>query len=231
MSDERIPVDAARWGEWVRTGADYWNMVSRSFVVFRRNSQELTRILDRPRADIGFSLKLSSDHSTDTTEFWDEVDQRLHNELASAVSLVDHTRRLLTHFEPDVPDVVASYRERNAGVMALNETRFLRDLRNYLLHYGVAPIIQSISFRQTEEVTEWNHNIKLKASRLLEWREWNRQSREYLVSFGDSDGPALRDDVVVYVSAMQELFSWLFSQRVPINTDPRVRKRFRVQSD
>jgi len=45
MSDERIPVDAARWGEWVRTGADYWNMVSRSFVVFRRNSQELTRIL------------------------------------------------------------------------------------------------------------------------------------------------------------------------------------------
>jgi len=86
-------------------------------------------------------------------------------------------------------------------------------------------------FAQTEEVTEWNHNIKLKASRLLEWREWNRQSREYLVSFGDSDGPALRDDVVVYVSAMQELFSWLFSQRVPINTDPRVRKRFRVQSD
>jgi len=75
--------------------------------------------------------------------------------------------------------------------MALNETRFSEICANYLLHYGVAPIIQSISFRQTEEVTEWNHNIKLKASRLLEWREWNRQSREYLVSFGDSDGPAL----------------------------------------
>jgi len=96
-------------------------------------------------------LKLSSDHSTETAEFWDEVDQRLHNELASAVSLVDHTRRLLTHFESDVPDVVASYRERNAGVMALNETRFLRDLRNYLLHYGVAPIIQSISFARPKK--------------------------------------------------------------------------------
>jgi hypothetical protein len=231
MSNERIPVDAARWGEWVRTGADYWNIVTRSYVVFRRNSQELTRILDRPRADIDFSMKLSSDHSSETAEFWDEVDQRLHNELASAVSLVDHTRRLLGYFEPDVPDIVASYHERNSGVMALNETRFLRDLRNYLLHYGVAPIIQSISFRQTEEMSEWNHHIKLKSSRLLEWREWSRQSREYLVSFGDSDGPVLRNDVVVYVSAMQELFSWLFSQRVPINSDLRVRQRFRVQAE
>ncbi len=53
---------------------------------------------------------------------------------------------------------------------ALDETRFLRDLRNYLFHYGVAPIIQSISIRKTEELAEWNHNNKLKASRLVEWR-------------------------------------------------------------
>jgi hypothetical protein len=227
MNHDQAPVDGARWGEWLRAGADYWQIVTRSFVVFRRNSQELTRILDRPRVDLPFSLELSSDISSATAEFWDEVDQRLQNELASAISLVDHTRRLLEYFEPDVPDVVAEYHERNTAVTALNESRFLRDLRNYLLHYGVAPVIQSITFQRHEDGDEFNHHIKLKTSRLLEWEKWSKQSRDYLVAFGEDDGPILRDDVMVYVTAMHDLFSWLFSQRVPIFNDPRVYDRFR----
>lgn len=230
MDEPQRPIDGSLKGAWVRAGVARWNVVTRSYTVFRRNSQKLTRILDRVRVDFAFSMQLSGDDTSETREFWDEVDQRLHNFLASAVSLVDHTRRLTKFFALDVPDIVAEYEVRNATVTELDETSFLRDLRNYLLHFGVAPLLQTLNFNRGEDAETLDHLLKLNAARLLEHDKWSAQSKRYLGGFADRDGPVLRDDVVVYAMAMQDLFSWLFTQRVPIFNDPRVNDRFRMKS-
>lgn len=229
MAQPQRPIDGSQKGAWVMAGVVRWNVVTRSYTVFCRNSQELTRILDRLRVDVAFSIQLSGDDTPVTREFWDEVDQRLHNFLASAVSLVDHTRRLTSFFAPDVPDIVAEYDRRNAMVTTLAETTFLRDLRNYLLHFGVAPLLQTISLSSIDSHAGRDHLLKLNAVRLLEHDKWSARSKRYLGDFPDRDGPVLRDDVVVYATAMQDLFSWLFAQRTPIFNDPRINDRFRLK--
>ena len=224
MTEEARPVDGAKWGAWVHGGAERLDSLGRSWTVFARNTDELLEVLDRPNNDVAFSMVLMGDDRDAIGPFWSEVDQRLHNALASAVSLVDHTRPLLEYLGSDVPAIVSEYTERNAKIMAMNETKFLRKLRNYLLHYGSAPILQSISLNSS------HHSLKLNAARLLEWSEWNVQMREYLSGFGDNDGPLLREDVATYARAMYEMFSWLFGQRVSIFNDPDVLERFRIDA-
>jgi hypothetical protein len=140
--DER-PVDGSRWGEWVRAGSERWAVVGRSYSVFARNTSELMNLLNIPNTNTAVALQLMGDDREATAPYWDELDQRLHNQLASAVSLVDHQRRLLSYYEADFPALVAEYTSRNDGIIGMNEAAFLRDLRNYLLHYGAPPIIQT----------------------------------------------------------------------------------------
>jgi hypothetical protein len=125
---------------------------------------------------------------------------------------------------------VAEYERRNAIVTELDESRFLRDLRNYLLHFGVAPLLQTLTFGRGEEAEAFHHLLKLNAARLLEHDKWSSRSKRYLGGFPERDGPVLRDDVVVYATAMQDLYLWLFAQRIPIFNDPRVNDRFRTRS-
>jgi hypothetical protein len=134
-NDDSRPVDGTRWGKWVRAGNERWEEVRRSWSVFVRNTNELVDLLKIPATDINASLQLMSDDRDATALYWEQLDQRLHNQLASAVSLVDHTRRLLTYYETDIPALVAEYNRQNTIVTEMNETAFLRDLRNYLLHY------------------------------------------------------------------------------------------------
>jgi len=223
MADDTRPVDGARWGEWVRAGSERWEVVRRSLGVFTRNTTELIDLLNRPAADMAFALQLMGDDRATTDAFWDELDQRLHNHISSAVSLVDHTRRLLHYYEAYVPALVKEYERRNAIITEMRETAFLRDLRNYLLHVGMAPIIQTLDLGSTH-----GHHVKLSAARLLEWPKWSARSHAYLSSFADRDGPVLGRDVVAYANAMSDPFTWLFQQRQAVHNDPTVMNRFRM---
>jgi hypothetical protein len=202
-----------RWGAWVRDGSERWDVVRRSLSVFTLNTNELMDVLNRPRADPALALRLLNDDAgEETLPFWDELDQRLHNPLSSAVSLIDHTRRLLNYYEADFPTVVADHEARNATIREMNETAFLRDLRNYLLHYGAAPVMQSIRLG-TSEGSAIGYSVKLSPRRLLEWDKWSPTSRTYLSSFPARDGPVLGQDVAVYATAMSRVFTELLNQR------------------
>lgn len=215
-------------GQWVRAGSDRWEVVRRSWSVFVRNTTELIDLLKTPATDIAVSLQLMGDDREATASFWEELDQRLHNQLASAVSLIDHTRRLLDYYEADVPTLVAEYQRQNAVVTGMDEASFLRDLRNYLLHYGSPPVIQSLSLGPAGDTGTTGHSIKLSAARLGEWDGWKSRSRSYLSSFADRDGPVLGQDVAAYANAMSKLFTWLFQQRQAVHSDEHVLDRFRI---
>ena len=144
VDDDDRPVDGNLWGQWVRAGAERWEVVRRSWSIFVRNTTELVSILSLPTTNMVVSLQLMGDDHEATSLFWEELDQRLHNQLSSAVSLVDHTRRLLDYYEDDCPTMVTAYKDRNTLVTEMREASFLRDLRNYLLHYGVPPVLQTL---------------------------------------------------------------------------------------
>lgn len=229
MADPR-PVNGTIWGEWVRAGSERWEVVRRSWAIFVRNTNELIELLDIPTTNVHFSLLLMGDDRETTAKFWEELDQRLHNQLASVVSLTDHTRRLLAYYEADIPAFVDEYKKRNDAIRNMTQASFLRDLRNYLVHYGTPPVIQSMSLGPVNDSGEAAHSVKLSAPRLLAWNKWSSLSKCYLSSFADRDGPVIRTDVTIYANSMSELFTWLFEQRIPNNQDENALKRFRIDS-
>lgn len=226
MVDER-PIDGSRWGEWVRAGSERWEVVGRSYSVFARNTTELMNLLNVPTTDTMVGLQLMGDDHEATAPYWEELDQRLHNQLSGAVSLVDHTGRLLDYYEADFPTMVAGFQSRNTSITEMNETAFLRKLRNYLLHYGAAPVLQTFELGQTE-IRRGRYLLKLSAEQLLKWDGWKVAARSYLSSFGDRDGPVLGRDVATYATAMGELYSWLLQQRQVVMDGASVPDRFRM---
>jgi hypothetical protein len=229
--DDPRPVNGNLWGQWVKGGNEHWDVVLRSWSVFRRNTSELIDLLNTSATDIGLALQLVTDDPRTPMPFWEELDQRLHNQVASAVSLVHHTRPLMDYYKADTPAMVAEYERRNKCIIEMNEAAFLRDLRNYLLHYGVPPVVHTFSLGPTTSTGATGHVVKLSAAHLLKWSEWKAQSRRYLSSFPDRDGPVLGQDVAAYANAMSGLFHWLFQQRQVVNRDPDVLNRFRIGSD
>jgi hypothetical protein len=225
--DDPRPINGRLWGAWLGAGKDRWDVVRRSWSIFVRNTTELIDLLKIPATNIAFSLQLMNDDQ-EVMPFWQELDQRLHNQVAGAVSLVDHTRRLLDYYATDFPTMVAEYKRRNEGVTEMSEAAFLRDLRNYLVHYGTAPVIQSLALGQINDVGMSGHSLKLSSKSLLEWGGWKARSRDYLSTFADRDGPVLGKDVAAYANVMSELFRWLFEQRPVVNSDANVPDRFRI---
>lgn len=208
LAEESAPLDGKRWGEWIRAGSERWDVVIRSWSVFARNTEELIRLLNVPTMDFAVALQLMGDDREATKPFWEELDQRLHNQVASIASLVDQTRRLLDYYRADASDVLAEYEVRNTVTRAMPEGAFLRKLRNYLLHYGVAPILQELSLNMGGVVTAGTtgvtgHTIKLSAQRLLEYDGWCAASRSYLQSYGERDGPLIGRDVTAHWTAMR----------------------------
>jgi hypothetical protein len=80
--------------------------------------------------------------------FWEEFDQRLHNLLPSAVSVVDHTRRLRDYYEADFPAIVAEYLHGVASrtdITALAKVKALDDGSRTVMQQVVAKVTQKDS--------------------------------------------------------------------------------------
>ncbi len=142
-------------------------------------------------------------------EFWGLLDQRLHNMVSAAVSVVDLTRGLID-FYPHEPAFTAEWAERSAAVASAPRTQFLRKLRNYLLHFGMAPTMQTMSLAK-KSADEWDDlTIQLSAEGLLRFNGWNATHRKFILSF--NGGPPLRQVTVEYAEAMMSLYGWLLGQ-------------------
>lgn len=113
-------------------------------------------------------------------------------------------------FADGVP-FVSEYAVRNAKIASSNEAVFLRRFRNYLVHVGMAPVLQTLSLDPSLDSSWTGHHIRLSARGLLEWTGWNEQTRTFLSEF--DDGPILGELVGNYGNQMFEFYQWLFSQR------------------
>jgi hypothetical protein len=217
-------IDASAWGAWARAGADRWDVLGRSWTTFARNTTELIDLLNRA-ADLTLALTLMND-DRQADGFWPELDQRLHNQLASMGTLIDHSRRLIKYYRPDAPTLAAEYEAHKASVIATDEAAFLGDLRNYLLHYSLPAVVQTL----TMGAGTARHAIKLSSPRLLEWDNWSPQAHAYLSGFGPRDGPVLGADIAAYSNAMRGFYTWLFDQRPVVRSMNNAPARFRIDT-
>jgi hypothetical protein len=106
-------------------------------------------------------------------QFLDEVDRLLHNYLAGAGSLRDHTRRVWKKYLP-----MTDYEAKTQATFAESgECLFVQGLRNYSLHTRLPVAEGHMSWKKDEEMST---TVRLRRADLLGWSKWKPPARAYL---------------------------------------------------
>jgi hypothetical protein len=141
-----------------------------------------------------------------------ELLRHLHNFLAAAKSLVDHTRVFIEdHYlgaaiESTYKRKIAEELE-NDGVI-----RFVHDLRNYMLHRSLPPASMTLSVKRPVEIGPGvvSTTVYTDRDKLLEWSRWTSKARDYLCN--QSPKFKIIDFCLPYAEKIYEFSSWFDSE-------------------
>lgn len=207
---ERLISDRNRHPEYLVHQA--WTALWRSFDVYTDNMSDLRTLLTAAEADERLQTELFQNVRAPTvrTAYFRGLDKYLHNALAGAISLVDHTRR---HVAENFPETKFSkdFEANNSTEFEMPESAFLRRFRNYLLHVGHAPFKMTgtvaVKVGDKGTLTVWLISEEL----LLAKGSWTTAARKFIEDH--PDGIHLLAVVDAYSHAMLNLYSWVFDQQ------------------
>lgn len=176
--------------------------------VFHANHQELIRPLERLAVDWDFALEVAREDSANRETFLGTITQRLHNYVAGAATLVDHSRRVMRAYtEGEVAD---EYERRTGEIAESEEATLLQGLRNYSLHRKLPGLAVRISAARSDDgVMNMSSELELDVAQLLEF-DWKAPARATLERH--LDGLPLRPIVQRHGEVITELNSWLLAQ-------------------
>lgn len=172
-----------------------------------RNLSELIALLHRAETDVETAVELVQNVHPPTVrnEFNAQLNQRLHNSVASALTLIDHLRRVVADYQGSQSS--AEFNRRNDAIKLDPRAEFIRRLRNYVTHYsGVVPYANTVSFGQES----FQGAVLLDSKALLGWSGWSPKARTFLADAGD--GVDLGELIRWYRGETLSLGAWLFAQ-------------------
>jgi len=230
------PIDGNAWSAYIEGGRRHFDRVVRTRNVLVRNANEVVALLTEAENNIFHALALMEAGPAGDTpeptrqqlleeatayrdEFWQALDQRLHNLVASVGSLVDQTRPLIEFYDEE-PAFQREFRRRNGAVAGHARSKFLMRLRNYLLHAGVAPLAQTM--RLGGDPSEPHLEVKLSSQGLLLWSGFTGEVCQFIEDH--PEGLHLRQIVREYVTDMVGVYDWLMEQYTTLHepgTPPR----------
>jgi hypothetical protein len=154
--------------------------------VVEPNWRELLAALDAPNANPMLALELVQNVRKPVVrdKFRATLDQKLHNYLAGAFTLVDHVRRIV---ESRNDEPVEKMLAAKPALLANPEVSFMQDLRNFTLHRTL-PVTSSrvnVTAPNQAEMTMESF-IELSIPSLLEWKKWTSTSKAFLAAQGDA---------------------------------------------
>lgn len=145
-----------------------------------------------------------------------EANRHLHNFLASASTLVDHTRNHVKRLYNgtafyDEYKAVTTQRFAQSPLC-----RFVHLLRNYNLHYQFPFVMGGMSIQcdPPGQVKTVKTQMALRSEALLRWPKWDRYALEYLLA-SDKEVPIerLSND---YMIAIGDFYDWLRSRELTL---------------
>ena len=185
-----------------------WDAFRRVHTVFRLNERDLLDVLNQPANDVQLALELVQNARPPTIreDFYNEMYRWLHNYLASAATLVDHTRNLVNGYAGS--PFAVEYEMRKNVLIDKPVVDFVKRLRNYLLHSQLPVVRSSMSMDFVRSA--FTSGISAYTSHLLMWEEWTAGSRTYIESKGKH--LALVDPVMEYSAELKPLYQWIYAQ-------------------
>ncbi len=128
----------------------------------------------------------------------------LHNYLASVKSLIDHTRNFSKHLNNS--QFKREYKKEIKKRKIKEKGEFLRDLRNYTLHYQL-PIAQATLFFKNGN-SPMQKKITLDKQDLLRWNGWKSHSKKYIEKHEREID--LKVAISEYHELITEFYKWMY---------------------
>lgn len=185
----------------------FWKMeaLGATIFLFTQNRLELTNRLRQIETPDNHGKLFTVRNREVLRLFQKEIMRLLHNYLASAFTLVEHTR-ILTR---EIYHGQAFYHEYERKVTELLSDSpvagFVQGLRNWMLHKGLLPVLVRLS--DTGPNGELVSSVVLNADDLKAWDKWDARGKRFLAR--STSDPRLADLVDSYSSLVQGLHSWL----------------------
>jgi hypothetical protein len=189
-----------------------------NFFIFERNYQEMVKWLVAVQHPNTIDILWAQDKQQDMTTALREVSRLLHNLVASAKTLVDHTRSLIRHWYAD-SEFLQEYQSEVENRFVGNQTAgFVEELRNYALHYQLPPMtaLLEVGRDSNGRLQPPTQTIALDKAGLLQWSGW-RKGRPYLDAA--SDRIALREVIEQYFQNVRDFHQWIQDRLVETHAD------------
>lgn len=186
-----------------------------SLAILKGNYDELRKLL-LFHADMPKALPLWDVENRDKLHaFQTEVTRLLHNFVASAMSLIDHSRVLYRElYEPK--GRFPEYKEELERRLTRNPlASFVICLRQYFQHYK-APIVFS-KMRWSRESPMFDSKLKLNKVELEGFSSWKSPARKFLAKQEDSID--LLNLVEEYYALVMEFYKWFGGRQEEIHSE------------
>jgi len=142
-----------------------------------------------------------------------EFNRLLHNYLSSFASFVDHTRNFRRGLKNDT---FSQFYDSKVRLFKIDiVAAFLKDLRNYTLHYKLPPSTASVCFKIRgngfDDWLQYDRDMSLDKENLLKWRGWTKASKEYL-ELEEGDSIDIKELIIDYQERINNFYNSLFKK-------------------
>jgi hypothetical protein len=172
--------------------------------IFSGNLSELKKgmaLIEHP--EIGIKLFHEKNREQGDQAYRD-INRIFHNFLASAKTLVDHTRIFIETYYKNTP-MKHSYSAKIKTEYAEDGLcRFVQDLRNFMLHKGLPHSNMSLTYTKDSPTIETT--ISLDKEKLLTWDKWSSRGRLFLNE--QEERIKLSDLSEEYGNKIHNLYQW-----------------------
>jgi hypothetical protein len=161
-----------------------FHLIGTNYFVFARNYEELKKLLLAAQSPDTFQKLWTEDKQEDMLLVKRELIRMLHNFIASAKTLVDHTRAVIEDWYSDTKFLEEYESEVQQRFVGNPVTGFIEELRNYALHFRL-PITNARYTVATDPATQEQvatQAFVLDKSELMQWSKWTSKGTPYLVS-------------------------------------------------
>lgn len=183
-------------------------MWSYTFYTFSANALELKRWLSHHEDPARAISHAAASGNLFGHQSRADVLRHLHNFLASAKSLVEHTRNFITSTYAETSLLHDYHREVREKLAPSGVLHFVHDLRNYMLHKGIPLTREQFAWSRDSPET---FTITFDLTRLRSWRRWSPEALDYLTH--SPDHVRIADIVEEYTELVVRFHKWLNERR------------------
>lgn len=183
-----------------------------SHKVFNKNYHELMYCLEHlkdPRQSLAMYFGDQSEQRKNLELLIDESSRLFHNFLASAMSLVEHTRIITTRLYPNNEFRHEYQTKVDQEFLSNSASNLVQGLRNHTMHYTLPTLTLQIICKGDIEM-----RVCLDVKILRQWNNW-KKSTTYLENLGDS--LCLASLSSEYFTLIENFYRWLEDQQIQLH--------------